>query len=145
MTSVLTRMVARALLVPTLVVAAALLVKGYTDVGDGFAGGVVASCGLLLQYLAFGRERVEASLPVRHAPKVAVAGLTVVFAVLTVPLLFGAPLLEHWPPAGAKPAHVGSLELISAVVFDIGIGLLVVGAVTTIMSSLIAADPEPDA
>jgi multisubunit Na+/H+ antiporter MnhB subunit len=145
MTSVLTRLVARALLVPILIVAAAILVKGYTDVGDGFAAGVVAACGVLLQYLAFGRETVEASLPVRRAPVIAVAGLTLALTVVGAPLLFGAPLLDHWPPAGDTPAHIGSLELITAVVFDIGIALLVVGAIATIMSSLIAADPEPDA
>jgi multisubunit Na+/H+ antiporter MnhB subunit len=144
MTSELTRMVARALLVPVLVVCAAILVKGYTDVGDGFAAGVVASCGLLLQYVAFGRERVESALPVRLAPVVAVAGLMVVVVVLAAPLFFGQSLLEHWPPADEQPVHLGSLELITAVVFDIGVALLVVGAVTTIITSVIAADPEPD-
>lgn len=145
MTSTLTRMVARSLLVPTLVVAVAILVKGYADVGDGFAAGVVASCGLLLQYLAFGRETVEASLPVRHAPAVAVAGLVIVVATLALPLAFGGTLLQHWPPADAEPIYVGSVELITAVVYDVGIGLVVVGAVMTIVTSLIAADPEPDA
>lgn len=145
MTSVLTRMVARSLLVPTLVVAVAILIKGYADVGDGFAAGVVASCGLLLQYLAFGREAVEASLPVRRAPNVAVAGLVIVVAMLALPLVFGGTLLQHWPPADEKPVYVGSIELITAVAYDIGIALLVVGAVMTIVTSLIAADPEPDA
>ena len=56
MTSVLTQMVARGLLAPTLVVATAILVKGYADVGDGFAAGVVAALGILLQFLAFGRD-----------------------------------------------------------------------------------------
>ncbi len=41
--------------------------------------------------------------------------------------------------------YVGSVELITAVAYDIGIALLVVGAVMTIVTSLIAADPEPDA
>lgn len=145
MTTVLTRMVARALLVPTFVVAAAILVKGYADTGDGFAAGVVVACGVLLQYLAFGRERVEASLPVRHAPAVAVAGLLIVVGTVAVPLAFGGTLLEHWPPADAQPRYVGSLELITAVIYDAGIALVVVGAVIAIVASLIAADPEPDA
>jgi multicomponent Na+:H+ antiporter subunit C len=67
-TTTLTRMVARGLLAPILVVAAAILVKGYADVGDGFAAGVVAALGVLLQILAFGREEVAAALPLRHAP-----------------------------------------------------------------------------
>ncbi|HEU4898811.1 MAG TPA: MnhB domain-containing protein, partial [Actinomycetota bacterium] len=67
MTTALTRMVARLLLVPVLMVAAAFLIKGYVDVGDGFGAGVIAALGVLLQYLAFGRAAVERVLPVRHA------------------------------------------------------------------------------
>jgi multicomponent Na+:H+ antiporter subunit B len=38
-TTVLTRAVSRLLLAPVLMVAAAVLIKGYADVGDGFAAG----------------------------------------------------------------------------------------------------------
>jgi multisubunit Na+/H+ antiporter MnhB subunit len=58
-TTVLTRMVARLLLVPVLMVTTAILIKGYVDVGDGFAAGVIAALGVLLQYLAFGRAAVR--------------------------------------------------------------------------------------
>ena len=138
MTSVLTRMVARSLLVPTLVVAAAILIKGYADVGDGFAAGIVAALGVLLQYLAFGRDEVAAALPVNRAPVVAITGLGVGFAVLAVPLLFGAAPLQHWPPAGEEPVHVGTLELITAVGFDVGVFLLVLGASIAIIDALAA-------
>ena len=144
MTSVLTRMVARGLLAPTLVVATAILVKGYANVGDGFAAGVVAALGILLQFLAFGRDEVAAALPIDRAPAVALTGLAVAVAVLTVPMLLGGAPLEHWPPAGEEPIHVGSLELISAVAFDIGVFLLVVGAGVTIIDAL-AASAEEDA
>ncbi|MDP2710831.1 MAG: MnhB domain-containing protein [Solirubrobacteraceae bacterium] len=139
MTSVLTQMVARGLLAPTLVVAAAILVKGYTDVGDGFSAGIVAALGVLLQFLAFGRTAVVDALPIRHAPTVALAGLAVAAAVFIVPLLLGGAPLEHWPPPGDGPVHVGSLELITAVVFDIGVFLLVLGAAVTIIDALAAA------
>jgi multisubunit Na+/H+ antiporter MnhB subunit len=142
MTSVLTRMVARALLVPSLVVAAALLVKGYTDVGDGFAAGIVAALGVLLQMLAFGHEEVRRELPIHAAPRVALAGLGIAAAVFVVPLVTGGTPLEHWPPAGDKPAHVGSLELITAVVFDVGVFLLVLGAAVAIIDALVDPDEE---
>lgn len=138
MTTVLTRMVARALLAPTLVVAAAILVKGYVDVGDGFAAGVVAALGVLLQYLAFGRPAVASALPVERARGVAGAGLSLAVAVLIVPLAAGGAPLEHWPPPGEEPAHIGSLELISAVVFDIGVFFLVLGAAVAIIDTLAA-------
>jgi multisubunit Na+/H+ antiporter MnhB subunit len=138
MTSVLTRMVARGLLAPTLVVAAAILIKGYADVGDGFAAGIVAALGVLMQYVAFGRDEVVAALPVERAPVVALAGLSIGFAVFSVPLLLGSAPLEHWPPAGEEPIHVGALELITAVGFDVGVFLLVLGASTAIIDALAA-------
>jgi len=137
MTSVLTRMVARALLAPTLVVAAAVLVKGYADVGDGFAAGIIAALGVLLQYLAFGRAAVAAALPVSWAPATALAGLAIAVAVFAVPLAFGGAPFEHWPPAGQEPVHLGSLELITAVIFDVGVLLLVLGAAVTIIDALV--------
>lgn len=145
MTSILSRMVARALLAPTLIVAAAILVKGYADVGDGFAAGIVAALGVLLQYLAFGRDEVMAALPVQRAPVVALTGLALGFAVFAVPLVAGAAPLEHWPAPGEEPIHVGSLELITAVAFDIGVFLLVLGASIAIIDALAApTDGEVD-
>ena len=143
MTSVLTRMVARALLAPTLVVAVAILVKGYVDVGDGFAAGIVAALGVLLQYLAFGRDEVADALPVHHAPAIALSGLAVAVVVLVAPFAAGGAPLEHWPPPGEEPIHVGSLELITAVAFDIGVFLLVLGAAVSIIDALAAASEEP--
>ena len=140
MTSVLTRMVARGLLAPTLVVSLAILVKGYSDVGDGFAAGIVAALGILLQFVAFGRDQVAAALPVRAAPVIALAGLTLAVAVFTLPLLAGGAPLEHWPPPGEEPIHVGSLEIITAVAFDIGVFLLVVGSAVAIIDALASAE-----
>jgi multisubunit Na+/H+ antiporter MnhB subunit len=128
-TTVLTRMVARLLLVPVLMVAAAFLIKGYVDVGDGFGAGVIAALGVLLQYLAFGRAAVERVLPVRHAPKLALGGLLVALAVAFVPALGGRAPLEHAPAPGAEVIHLGSLELLGAVAFDVGVFALVLGMV----------------
>ena len=129
MTTVLARMVARLLLVPVLMVAAAILVKGYVDVGDGFAAGVIAALGVLLQYLAFGRAAVERVLPVRHAPKLAVGGLLAALAVAFAPVLAGQPPLRHAPAPGAEVVHLGTLELLTAVAFDAGVFALVLGMV----------------
>jgi multisubunit Na+/H+ antiporter MnhB subunit len=140
-TTVLTRMVARLLLVPVLMVAAAILIKGYVDVGDGFAAGVIAALGILLQYLAFGRAAVQQALPVRHAAKLAVAGLLLSLAVAFVPVLAGEAPLQHAPAPGAAVVHLGSLELLTAVAFDVGVFALVLGmAVATI--DLIAGTPN---
>ena len=44
-TSVMTRVVARLLLMPTMVTAAAILIKGYIEPGDGFSAGVYRVAG----------------------------------------------------------------------------------------------------
>jgi len=142
MTSVLTRMVARALLAPTLVVAVAILVKGYADVGDGFAAGAVAALGVLLQYVAFGRDAVLQALPVARAPFVAMTGVAIGACVFLVPALLGDAPLEHSPAAGDEVVHVGTLELITAVVFDGGVFLLVLGAAVTIIDAIAAQGAE---
>lgn len=145
MTSGLTRVVSRSLLAPTLIVALAILIKGYASVGDGFSAGVVASLGILLQMLAFGRERVAADLPLHRAPAVAMLGLLVGVCVFAVPVLTGGSPLEHWPPPGDEAIYVGTGELITAVVFDIGVFLLVLGACVTIIDALAGAGAEDDA
>ncbi len=109
MSSVLTQIVARLLLAPILIVALAVLVKGYVDAGDGFNAGVIAVLGVLAQYLAFGRERVERLLPIRRAPLMAAAGLAVALGVAFVPVALGQPLLTHAPSATAEVFHLGTL------------------------------------
>lgn len=142
-TTELTQLVARMLLAPVLVVALAILVKGYVDVGDGFAAGIVAALGVLLQYVALGRETVARALPVHRASAVAFAGLGVAVAVALVPLALGDTLLEHQPPPGAEVTTIGTLELITAFAFDIGVFLLVVGAAIAIIDAIARSGEEP--
>ncbi len=126
----MTRVVARLLLLPTLMAAVAILVKGYAEPGDGFSAGVVAALGILLQYLAFGQEQVERLLPVRSLGNVAFAGLLLALGLAAFPLFMGEPLLTHYPPPGSKVIYLGTLEVITAVAFDVGIFLLVFGFAT---------------
>ncbi len=133
-TSVMTQMVSRLLLLPTLVAAAAVLVKGYVDTGDGFNAGVIAALGVLLQYVAFGYREAERLLPIRYAPiGGVVGGLLIALAVAFLPVASGQPILTHSPPPGAKVIHLGTLEILSAVVFDVGVFLLVFGFITGAM------------
>lgn len=136
MTTELTRTVARLLLAPLLMVAAAVLVKGYASVGDGFAAGAIAALAVLLQYLALGYEETERSLPLRHVAGLAPAGLLLALAVAVAPLAAGEPLLTHAPPHGESPVELGTLELVTAVVFDLAICLLVIGVVVSIVREL---------
>ena len=133
MTTVLTQSVARWLFLPALAVAAATLVKGYVDTGDGFAAGVIAALAVLLLIVVFGLDAVARLLPLTVAPFLAAAGLLLALAVTFVPALLGRAPLTHAPPPGGEVIHLGTLELLTAVAFDIGVFLLVLGfAVTSI-------------
>ena len=128
MTTALTRTIARLLLLPTLLISAAVLVKGYASVGDGFSAGVIAAVGVLLQYLSFGYRAVEESFPwLRFSPYLAFGGLLLALAVAFLPTLSGQAVLTHSPPPGGEVAHFGALELHTAVLFDLGVYGIVLG------------------
>jgi multicomponent Na+:H+ antiporter subunit B len=135
--SPLLRGVARLLFAPSLLVAAAMIVKGYTDVGDGFAAGVIVALAVAVQYVAVGPRESEAALPVlRFAPYVGAAGLLLGLAVGFFPLLLGEPIFTHQPPAGVTPAKIGTLELITAVLFDLAVFMVVLGVLVQLMHHL---------
>lgn len=143
--TVLTEAIARLLLAPSLMVAAAILVKGYADVGDGFSAAVVVALAVACQYLALGAARAEEELPLlRHAPQVAIAGLLIALASGFFPLLFGRPIFSHEPAPGDRVIHVGRLELMTPVLFDLGVFLLVAGALIALIHHLAWPPEEGD-
>jgi multicomponent Na+:H+ antiporter subunit B len=142
--SVIVEVVAPRLLGPALMLAAAIIVKGYTDVGDGFSAGVIVALAIALRYVALGRERAERSLPVlRRAPLMAVGGLLVALAVGFAPVALGDPPFTHFPRPGAKVIEIGTLELITAVALDLGVFLLVTGALLVLLHQLADLVEEP--
>lgn len=136
------QLIGRLLLAPSIMIALAIVVKGYSQPGDGFAAGTVMSLGLLVQYVSFGLDAVERVLPVRWLLRVAVTGCTLGFAVAFVPLAWGDPLLSHTPGPEDDAVAVGILEVGTVLAFDVGVALLVVGALTGILAIIGAAAGE---
>jgi multisubunit Na+/H+ antiporter MnhB subunit len=135
--SIVLEVIAPRLLGPAVMVAAAIIVKGYADVGDGFSAGVIVALAIALRYITLGTERAERSLPIlRHAPVIAAGGLLIALAVGFLPVATGDPPFTHRPAPGAGVVHIGELELVSAVAFDIGVFLLVCGALVTVVHQL---------
>lgn len=133
--------VARLLWGPSLIVAAALMIKGYADVGDGFSAGVVVALAIALFYVALGGSAAERALPfLRYAPRVAVTGLLVDLGTGFFPLLSGTPIFSHLPAPGEHVTVVGSVELFTPLLFDVGLFLLVVGVLTTLLHQLAALE-----
>lgn len=121
----------RLLLPLSLLVALFILLRGHNLPGGGFIAGLVTAVALITQYLANGASWTQARMPANMHP---VIGLGLLVATLTGlgSGWFGYPFLTstfthvHWP-------IVGEFELASAMLFDLGVYLTVVGATLLIL------------
>ena len=141
--------VAPRLLAPAIMLALALIVKGYTDVGEGFSAGVIVALAVGIRYAALGRARADRTLRLaRRADVVAACGLLIALGFGFAGTLLGRPPFTHLPPPGEPVIRVGTLELTTAVGFDVGLFLLVLGSTVALirhLSDLIPdGDPSPD-
>ncbi len=131
------QLVAPRLLPIAVVVAVALIVKGYGDVGEAFGGGVIVALAIGLRYVVLGPERTDRTMPfVRRADIVAAIGLLISLTFGFVGVPFGEAPFTHYPRPGEPVTRVGTLELTTAVGFDVGLFLLVVGAVVLLIRRL---------
>lgn len=132
--SILLEVVVRLLFHALIIVSLYLLLVGHNAVGGGFAGGLVAGLALVARYLAGGRVELGAAAPF-DAGRVLGLGLALAAGSAAVPLLLGlAPLTSGWFTLDLGP--IGSLDVVSASVFDIGVYLVVIGLVLDVLRSL---------
>lgn len=110
---------------PILVFSVFLLAAGHNQPGGGFAGGLVAGVAILLAWAGGGTELVRRIVPLRSSALMG-TGLLVSTLTALVPLLLDLGFLESGYVEFRVPA-VGDVKLVSAVLFDIGVYLLVVG------------------
>jgi multicomponent Na+:H+ antiporter subunit B len=135
--------VAPRLLAPAFMLAVALIVKGYADVGEGFSAGVIVALAVGLRYITLGRARADRSLPLaRRADVLAAAGLVIALAFGFASVALGLPPFSHQPGPGDPVARIGTLELTTAVGFDIGVFLLVAGSLSMLLRELTGLLPE---
>ena len=71
---------------------------------------------------------------------VAAVGLALALATTFIPVLRGLPILTHAPAPGEAVVHLGSLEFLTAFVFDVGVFLLVTGFAVTSLSLVSRAE-----
>jgi multicomponent K+:H+ antiporter subunit A len=132
--SLLLDVLSRPLLPLALLVSVYLLLRGHNLPGGGFIAGLVTGTAILVQYLAHGNDWVEARLPPRYTSVVA-AGIAIAALTGLTALAFDAPFLTStfgyltWPV-------VGKFELASAMVFDLGVYLAVIGVVLSILATI---------
>lgn len=119
---------ARILFPFTLAVAAAVWVKGYAGVGDGFSAGAIAGLGAVAQYVCLGHREAAARVGAAWSWKLVGIGLVLVLIVGIGPTLLGVPPVTHFPRPGEPVLKADILELHTAMVFDLGVAVLVYGA-----------------
>ncbi|MFE7744234.1 Na+/H+ antiporter subunit A [Nocardia sp. NPDC057455] len=108
--------------------------SGHNAPGGGFAGGLTAGLALTLRYLAGGRYELGEALPV-DAGHVLGAGLTLAAGTAVSSLLLGAPPLSSAIIEVSLPV-LGHVKVVTALLFDLGVYLIVVGLVLDVLRSL---------
>ncbi|MCM8737533.1 monovalent cation/H+ antiporter subunit A [Azospirillum sp. A1-3] len=107
-------------------VAVYLLLRGHDLPGGGFAAGLTASIALILQYMLGGTQWVEARLRVLPLRWMGL-GLLLATGTGLAAWAFGRPFLTTYFSYAELPL-VGTVPVASALIFDIGVFALVVGA-----------------
>lgn len=111
-----------------------LFYGGHHNPGGGFIGGLSAASGITLLLLAFDIETIRNNIPFDFKK---VAAIGVLIAILTGmgSFLFDQPFLSQTFGYFNIPIF-GKTELATAVIFDIGVALAVIGTAVTIILSI---------
>jgi multicomponent K+:H+ antiporter subunit A len=121
-----------------------VLLRGHNLPGGGFIAGLITAVALIVQYLANGIAWTQSRMGVRLLPMISV-GLLLATTTGLASWLFEHPFLTttfshvHWP-------LVGEFELASAMLFDLGVFMVVVGVTLLILLQLghLHADHDPE-
>ncbi len=121
----------------TLMVSAYIFLRGHNDPGGGFIAGLVTAIGLVTQYVADGSRATARRLRVDFA-RLAGTGLVLAGATGIGAWLFGAPFLTSAHGEPHLPL-LGPVPVASAIAFDLGVYLVVVGATLLMLAALAGA------
>lgn len=127
-------MLMRPLLPLALAVSLYIFLRGHNLPGGGFVAGLVTGVALILQYLANGIVFARARLPQRM-PMLLAIGLTCALGIGAASWLFGFPYLTTTFGHITLPL-IGEIELASAIVFDLGVYIVVVSVVLMVLAEL---------
>jgi multicomponent Na+:H+ antiporter subunit A len=117
-----------------MVLSAYFFFAGHNTPGGGFAGGLTAGLALVLRYLAGGRYELGETLPL-DAGKILGVGLGLSAGTAVASLLVGAPVLSSALIQIDVPV-LGTVKFVTALFFDVGVYLIVVGLVLDVLRSL---------
>ena len=131
---VILRSVAKVAFVIILTFAINLFFSGHHHPGGGFIGGLAFAAGLTLLYLSFDIKMVRENLPVDFKVLTAI-GVLIAVCTGIGGMLFGEEFLTQAFDYFDLPVF-GKTELATAVLFDVGVALAVIGTAITIITSI---------
>ena len=111
-----------------------LLFAGHNQPGGGFVGGLVAGAAFVLRYVAAGRAALRAAVPIDPGIPVG-AGLVLAASTGVAAWFFGGQFLESGKVELDLPI-LGVVKATSALPFDTGVYLVVVGLVLGLLRTL---------
>jgi multicomponent K+:H+ antiporter subunit A len=127
-------MISQSLLPLALLVSFYIFLRGHNMPGGGFIAGLITSVAIIQQYIAHGVEWVKPRIKVDYQILIS---LGVLIAALTGvgSWFFDRPFMTTWFDYFDIP-FIGEIELASALIFDLGVYLTVVGATLLILANL---------
>jgi multisubunit Na+/H+ antiporter MnhB subunit len=137
--SVIVDVTARLILPSALLFALHLLLVGHDRPGGGFVGGLVAGAAVAFIYVAGGIDDVREVVPVRPWTILG-GGLVLAAGVAVVPVLLGDPVMYKWKLEPSLPL-LGDFKISSALVFDVGVSMVVIGLVFMVFEAFGDDDP----
>lgn len=133
MNTLIFRTIAPFIAVLMLVFSVFVLLRGHNEPGGGFIGGLIAASAFAILGLALGVNAVRRTL---RADPLTIAGIGLALSALTgfLPLLTSTPFLTGiWI---SVPLGVGTVDLSTVMLFDLGVYLVVTGTITAIALAL---------
>ncbi|WP_127558072.1 monovalent cation/H+ antiporter subunit A [Saccharospirillum alexandrii] len=126
--------ISQGLLPLALLVSAYIFLRGHNLPGGGFIAGLVTSIAIIQQYIAHGVDWLKDRLKLDYQ-KVIGSGLLIATLTGLGSWAFGYPFLTSWYDYWTWPV-IGEFEVASAIAFDLGVYLTVVGATMLILANL---------
>jgi len=115
-----------------------LFLAGHNNPGGGFIGGLMTASAILVLYLVFDMKTITDAIPFNFEIMI---GIGLLFAVGTgvVTMILGYPFLTQFFGYFQFPLY-GEVELTTALTFDLGVYLVVVGIALTIILAIAEDD-----
>jgi len=127
-------MVSQSLLPLALLISAYIFLRGHNLPGGGFIAGLITSVAIIQQYIAHGVNWIKPRLRIDYQWLIA-GGILIATATGLGSWLFDRPFLSTWFDHFHLPL-IGEFELASAMLFDLGVYLTVIGATMLILANL---------